>query len=61
MATDIGSVSGVRHQATVTPVAPQQVKPTGRDADGDNDGTKAGQVDKLATSGTVGTNVKTTA
>jgi hypothetical protein len=54
------------------PVAAQQVKVAGKDSDGDNDGSKvaevekvaaasgnAGEVEKLATSGNLGTLVNT--
>jgi len=43
------------------PVAPQKVA-AGKDSDGDNDGSKAGEVEKpKATTGTVGTLVNVTA
>lgn len=39
------------------PVAPQQVKAGGRDSDGDNDGSKAGEVEKPKATATLGNNI----
>lgn len=59
MSTPIGSATSTQY---VPPVATQQAKPVGTDADGDNDGTKAPAVEPpKATSGPVGTIINTTA
>ncbi|MTD32331.1 hypothetical protein [Paludibacterium denitrificans] len=63
MSSSIGSISGQQFQAAVRSTTPQQVK-TGRDSDGDNDNSKAGEVEKKArqpVSSTVGTRIDTTA
>jgi len=60
----ISSVSGAAQY--IPPVKPQSANPQqvkiGKDADGDNDGTKAGQVEKASETGKVteATNVPTT-
>lgn len=61
MASAIDSSTSVTY-APAAPVTPQQVKAGGKDRDGDNDGSKAGEVEKpKATSGSVGTKINTTA
>lgn len=61
MASAIGSSTSVPYTPPAS-VASQQVKAGGRDSDGDNDGSRVGEVEKpKATSGTVGTMINTTA
>lgn len=43
------------------PVAPQQVKAAGKESDGDNDGSKVGEVEKPKATATLGNIVNTTA
>jgi len=61
MTSAIGSSTSVPHPLRVA-VAAQQVKAASKDSDGDNDGSKAGEVESpKAASGTIGTLVNTTA
>jgi hypothetical protein len=61
MTSIIGSSTNVSQIQPVPPVA-QQIKPSAKDSDGDNDGSKVGEVDKpAAISGSVGTIVNTKA
>ena len=58
MSASIGSSTSVKHAQHVAP----QVKPTARDSDGDNDGSKPKAVERpKATSGSIGTIINTKA
>lgn len=61
----MSAVSGVGSPSSYVPPANTPPVSAGRDADGDNDGTKAvatpAPVNQLATSGSVGTIINTTA
>jgi len=65
MTSAIGSVAALLHQQHASSVNAQQVQPAGGDSDGDNDGSKPGEVEQSAvsalSSGTIGGNINTTA
>lgn len=65
MASPVGNAAALLHQQHAASVHHQQVQRPGGDSDGDNDGSRPGEVEQAEASGppsgTVGHNINTTA
>ena len=61
MTTPVGGLSNTPSLLQTTPILPQQINKGGKDSDGDTDNSQPGEIEKTATSSTLGTKINTKA